>query len=150
MKQIPAALLALFLILPVLPALSEEPAPKAAAVDLLEEFVSKLEAKDYPAALKCLRLPPGMDEAKGLEVLPQFIERKEISAAGVAIIVKSGKFGKLAEVWNPERSKSLAEKAGVDLEQCYGLILDPAEVAFYWDGSKMQIIRCDDVGKLKQ
>ena len=54
------------------------------------------------------------------------------------------------EVFTPERAKSLAERAGVPEDECYGLMHENAEAGFHWTGQDFKIIRCNNVGKLKK
>ena len=113
----------------------------------LTELATALEGGDMDKAADHMMVPPGrsIDEMKPM--LPKLLEKKEISSAGVKILLEKGKFGKLADVF-PDNAGKRAERAGVKLEECYGLRLDPAEVMAHWDGSKFKLFRLDDVGKL--
>ena len=81
-------------------------------------------------------------------MLGKLIELNEISAKGIEILAAKGKWGKLAEVFEPERAAAWAEKFAVPVDQCYGFSLDKASVGFHWDGTELKLIRLNNVGKL--
>ena len=128
-------------------ALAAEPT-KADAVTVLRGLFSALEAKDYAKAAAFLQNPPGLSPEVLQKEVAKFIERNEISAAGITVLDAKGKWGKLSEAVEPARAQRFADKFGVALEACYGLALGNAEAGFFWDGKQLRIIRCDDIGKL--
>ena len=121
---------------------------KVAAIALLSDFAKNLESGDSEAAAVLMKTPPGMSETEKTESMSSFLERKEISSAGVAILTEKGSWGKLTEVF-PERGARLAEKWELDAGECWGLGYEGAQAGFHWDGEKFLLIRCDDIGKLQ-
>lgn len=132
---------------------SVSPAPvstapdREAAVEHLRKAATALEAQKYEEAATCFKLPEGAPPEMVAKELAKVVEKQEISSAGVEKLAKDGKWGPLKEVFG-EKGERWAERAKVPADQCYGLGKDPAEVGFYWDGSKFLIFRLDDVGKL--
>ena len=125
-------------------------ATKEGAAMALQGAADALDAKDYDKALEYFHIPPGATPERFKEAAPGMVEKQEISKDGVEVLVAQGKWGTLAEVLTPERAKSLAERAGVPDDQCYGLTHENAEAGFYWNGKDFKIIRCNNVGKLKK
>ncbi len=120
---------------------------KAALVAVLRDVLQALEAGDADAAVPHFILPEGMSAEKARAGVGGFLEKREISGAGIDRLEKDGRYGTLKEVF-AERGESWAERAGADLGKCYALSLDGAEVAALWDGKAFKLIRLDDVGKL--
>lgn len=118
------------------------------AVRLLRDALAALEAKDYDKAAALFRAPAGVSAEDIKTQLAKLLELQEISSAGIDILAKDGKWGKLDQSFNADQAKRIAERAGVPLDSCYGLTLRNAEAGFYWDGRQFKIIRCDDIGKL--
>jgi hypothetical protein len=125
-------------------------ATKEGAVLVLQEAAEALDAKNYDKALEYFHIPPGATPEKFKEAAPGMVEKQEISKDGVEVLAAKGKWGTLAEVFTPERAKSLAERAGVPEDECYGLTHENAEAGFHWTGQDFKIIRCNNVGKLKK
>jgi hypothetical protein len=125
-------------------------ATKEGAVMALQEAAAALDAKDYDKALEYFHIPPGATPEKFKEAAPGMVEKQEISKDGVEVLASKGNWGPLAEVFTPERAKSMAERAGVPEDQCYGLTHENAEAGFHWNGQDFKIIRCNNVGKLKK
>lgn len=120
-----------------------------AVLTRVAEALKQGKGQDVAADFK---VPAGMPaEAVGPELVKMY-ERKEISPEGVQLLAEKGEFGKLKELF-PKQAERWCERSGVNPDQCYGMKLESggevAEVGFAWDGSKLQIIRLDDVGKLK-
>jgi hypothetical protein len=120
---------------------------REAAVAHLRKTATALEAKKYDEAATYFKLPEGAPPDVIAKELAKLTEKREISSAGVEKLAKDGKWGPLKEVFG-DKGARWTERAKVPPEQCYGLGLEPAEVGFYWDGSKFLIFRLDDVGKL--
>lgn len=103
---------------------------------------------DNLAAAKHFKGPDDASQEKLVTELNKVLRNQELSMAGIEILDKEGRFGKLNEVF-PERGARWMERNGITTpEDCYGLGYGNAEVAAYWDGKKFLIIRLDDVGKL--
>lgn len=139
------------------PTESENPAAtgtptKEAGIARLEEVLAALEAKDYTKAAGFFVLPAGVPADKLAPELARLLELQEISAAGIAVLAKTGTWGKLAEVIEPERAARLAEKSGVAVDQCWGFSAESngakASVGFHYDGKELKLIRLNNVGKL--
>lgn len=122
---------------------------KEAAVQLLKSFLSAIEAKDYDKAAAMIQLPPQMTQDDIRKGLGRILELNELSAQGIDILDAKGKWGKLAEVYGAERANRFIERAGVPVDDCYGLNYESAEAGFYWDGKQFKIVRVDDIGKLR-
>ena len=121
---------------------------KELLIKTVETLHAKLEAKDWDGALKHLVLPPGADPKDAPKQLGKMIERKEVSKAGIAVLAAKGKYGKLTDI-NPERAERRAKRAGVPVDQTYGIGYEEAEVMAHWTGSEFKIFRLDDVGKIE-
>jgi len=143
--------LVVFLLTVAGPLRAQQPAApsKAEAVGILRGLFSVLEAKDYGKAIAYFQVPPGATPADLEKAAARFIELKEISAGGIAILEAKGKWGKLIETVEPARAERFAGKFGVPVAECYGLTLGNAEAGFFWDGRQLKLIRCDDIGKLE-
>jgi hypothetical protein len=118
------------------------------AVQVLRDALAALEAKDYDKAATFFKIPANATPEEIKQQLGRLLELQELSANGIDILAKDGKWGKLEEAFGVDRAQSMAERSGVPLESCYGLTLRNAEAGFYWDGKQFKIIRCDDIGKL--
>lgn len=121
---------------------------KAGLITVLRDMLAAIEAGDAAKALGYLAPPKGMKQEDGLKAVMTFVEKREISAAGIDRLAAEGKFGFLDEVFK-ERGIAWAERADVDIAKCYGLALEDAQVAAFWTGDTFKVIRVDDVGKLK-
>lgn len=121
---------------------------KAAAEKTLTELAKSLEAGDTKTAAQYVKIPEGAPADKVDEELKKTLERKEISSAGVALLVEKGKFGPAKEIF-ADRAEGWAKKSGVPVEQCWAFSLDPAEAVLFWDGKGFVAIRFDDIGKLE-
>ncbi|ODT76297.1 hypothetical protein ABS71_03560 [bacterium SCN 62-11] len=113
----------------------------------LRKAASALEAKNYAEAATYFKLPDGAPADVVAKELAKLVEKREISSQGVEKLAKEGKWGPLKEVFG-DKGLRWTERAKVPPDQCYGLGKEPAEVGFYWDGSKFLIFRLDDVGKI--
>jgi hypothetical protein len=147
---------------PTDPAPDEKPTPteadttgtptKEAGIARLKELLAALEAKDYTKAANYFVLPAGVPADKIAGGLGALIEKQEISAAGIEVLNTKGKWGKLAEVFEPERAQRFAEKSGVAVDQCWGFSAEGtgsnASVGFHYDGKELKLIRLNNVGKL--
>lgn len=122
---------------------------KEKAVQVLREVLAALEAKDYDRAAKHFQFPAKADRSKIASELAALLTRREISKKGIDVLAAKGKWGKLADVLAAKRAQGYANRFKVPLDACYGLLLEPAEAGFYWDGARFKIIRCDDIGKLQ-
>lgn len=121
---------------------------KEAMVSILLNLNTTLDTKDYKKAVTFMQPFPNLTMEKMMAALAKFQKKKEISAAGIAILAEKGKFGPLAEIF-PKRGVRFAKRAGVDVGACYALAHKGAEVAAHWDGKAFHLIRLDDVGKLR-
>lgn len=126
--------------------LSSEPSNEAAVL-LLQNFASRLEAGDFSKAALLMNTPPGISEDEKLKAMKGIIEKGEISSAGVAILAEEGTWRTLTEVF-ADRGSAWAERWELAPEKCWALGLEPAETAFVWTGDSFLLFRCDDVGKL--
>ena len=122
---------------------------KEAAVQTLRSFLAAVEAKDYDKAAAMIKLPPQLSQDDVKKGLGRILELQEISAQGIDILADKGKWGKLAEVYGEDRANHFAERAGVSVNDSYGLNYQEAEAAFYWDGQQFKITRVNNIGKLK-
>lgn len=128
---------------------AESKAPtRAAAVLLLQHFAENLEAGTLVEAGRDLMTPPSLGAEEKAKALISFLERDEISSAGVSTLAEKGTWQKLT-VAIPDRADHLAERMAANAEDCWFLGYEGAEAVFSWDGSRFQLMRCDDIGKLK-
>jgi len=123
---------------------------REAAIQVLKDTLAALEAKDWDKAASHFPFPAGTKDLG--DKLGRLIELKEISAKGIEILAASGKWGKLSEVFEPDRALRFAEKFGVPVEECWGFSVESANanasVGFHWDGKALKLIRLNNVGKL--
>jgi ethanolamine utilization microcompartment shell protein EutL len=132
---------------PAAPAQGPTAPTKEAVVGLLRDLVAALESGNHAKATEYFQLFPGMSRAQAKEAVGTLLDKREVSAAGVAILAEKGRFGPLLDVV-PDRGEAWAKKAGVDPAKCVALVHEGAEVAVYWGDVSLLLIRCDDVGKL--
>jgi hypothetical protein len=122
---------------------------KEAAVQVLRNFLAAVEAKDYDKAAAMVQTSEQVSRDEISKSLGRMLELNELSARGIDILAERGKWGKLAEVYGAERASRLIARAGVSVDDCYGLNLEEAEAGFYWDGKQFKLVRIDDIGKLR-
>ncbi len=125
-----------------------DPPTKDEVIEVLRKVADALEAKDYDLAAAHFIEYPNMTPEAMKTALAGFLEKREISKAGVEILAAKGKFGPLAEVF-PEAGARWAEKAGVPLDNCWGISWGDAQVAVAKEAGDPLIFRLDDVGKLE-
>ena len=124
-------------------------ATKDAVIAHLRATLAAIEAEDWDAAAAHFHMGPRAPKpAEFPEAFRGMVAKREISAAGIDVLAAKGTFGSLAEVF-PERGASWAERAGVPLDRCYALAHGDGEVAVYLGEGGLQLIRLDDVGKLR-
>ncbi|WP_145352305.1 tetratricopeptide repeat protein [Roseimaritima multifibrata] len=121
---------------------------KEVLIDTLNKVFGLLEQEDYVSASEYFVLPPNFRP----EMLDGFIKRSEISQTGIDVLTKDAAFGNATQSFGAERAANHADRANVDITQCYGFYHTTdeatAEVMALWDGSRFKIMRLDDVGKL--
>ena len=126
---------------------------KEAAIKHLREVLAAIEAKDWKKAVGYFAFPAAERPRNIEEQLAKLIELKEISAKGIDVLAAKGKYGKLAEVMEPEKAARFAEKFAVKVDECYGFSVESAQanatVGFHWDGTVLRLIRLNNVGKLE-
>ncbi len=113
----------------------------------LTELATALQASDVDTAAEHMMLPPDRSLEEMKPMLPRLVVKREISAEGVKLLLEKGTFGKLVDVF-PERGPKRAERLGVNVEECWAMSLDRAEVMARWTGKGFKIFRLDDVGRL--
>ncbi len=129
-------------------AAQEPEASKVILIQMLSKVHEHLEKGDFGSASAYFVVPPNFKP----EMLDGLIRLREISAAGVQQLAKEAKFGTGNEVFGAERTKQIADRAGVGTSNLYGFYHRTdeatAEVLAVWDGKGFKLIRLDDVGKL--
>ncbi len=123
---------------------SKEPT-RDAVISLLNEFHQALLDEDYNAATALYLAPTGTEDDIA-KAVPEWIDRKEISAEGIRALGKEGQFGPLLAVF-PKKGPYWAKSVGLSPETMWGLRLGPAEVAVAITEGKMRIVRLDEVGR---
>ena len=122
---------------------------KAACLQTLKDFFQLLIDAEYEAASEHLILPADFKP----EMLKDLLSRQEISQAGIEILERSAEFGLASTVFGAKRAEYFANRAGVEVENCYGFNHETdaatAEVIGLWDGSRFKFFRIDDIGKLQ-
>ncbi len=121
---------------------------KEQAVQVLKDFHAALQAQDYDKAVTFLQPHPMIKPEALKKDLAEFLKRKEISAKGIEILAAKGTWGKLEEVFEAARARSMAQRFKVSVDSCFGFKLKEAEAAFFWNGEQLKIIRCNDIGQL--
>lgn len=122
---------------------------KAKLIQTLKTLYPLLEKKDYQSAASSFVLPPNFQP----QMLDGFIERREISADGIAVLEKDAVFATAVKAFGQERAEAFAKRAAVSVDDCYGFNHETdvatGEVMAQWDGTNFKLIRLDDVGKLE-
>lgn len=126
---------------------SHEPT-RDAVISLLNEFHRALLDEDFDAATELYLAPTGTEDDIA-KAVPEWIDRKEISAEGIRTLEREGHFGPLLEVF-PEKGPYWAKSVGLSPETMWGLRLGPGEVAVAITGGKMRIVRLDEVGRISR
>ena len=124
------------------------PPTKDAVIARLRDFLKTLQAEDYERAGTFLVDFPGMSDEARKQAVAGFIPKEEISDAGIDILAERGEFGPLKDVF-PDDADRLAERAGVPVDRCYGILCGDAQVAVFQKGDSLLLFRLDDVGKLR-
>jgi len=87
------------------------------------------------------------------ELLQDLLKNRELSEEGIAVLKDLGLFGTAEARLGNERAKALADRAGQNLDTCYGISIVhnsvSADVLASWDGSRFKIFRVNNVGKLE-
>jgi hypothetical protein len=126
------------------------PAPgKEQAVQHLRAFFAALDARDFDTAATFLKTPPNTTAAELKRMMTRMLEQREITREGLEVFIPRATWGKLADV-QPDKAEAWAKKFEVPVDECWGLIYEKAQAAFYFDGKQLKIIRCNDIGKLKK
>ncbi|QEG40263.1 tetratricopeptide repeat protein [Roseimaritima ulvae] len=114
----------------------------------LRQVFRLLDKEDYVAASQYFVLPPNFQP----EMLNGFIQRSEISSVGIDVLERDAAFGKAVQTFGGERAAHHANRAKLDVQQCYGFYHrsdeGTGEVMAFWDGNAFKLLRLDDVGKL--
>lgn len=122
---------------------------KATMLKTLSEFWERLEQKELDAASEYLVLPPNFEP----EMLSVFAERRELSREGIQCLEQHATYGKATDLFGPDRAKHFADRAKVDVDQCYGFLVDidgaSAEVVGFWNGTGFKLVRVNNVGQLQ-
>ena len=122
---------------------------KATMIKTLSEFWDRLEQKELDEASEYLVLPPNFKP----EMLSVFTERRELSREGIQCLEQNATYGKAADLFGQDRAELFAERANVDVDQCYGFSLETdgvsAEVVGFWNGTRFKLVRVNNVGQLE-
>ncbi|WP_145167393.1 tetratricopeptide repeat protein [Rubripirellula lacrimiformis] len=125
---------------------------KSALIDTLNDVFRLLEKEDYLAASEYFSLPPDFPPELRPGMLSDIIRLNEISQSGIDVLNQDATFGPATETFGSQRAKVHAERAQVDVNQCYGFYhttdRETGEVMAFWDGDGFKLTRLDDVGKL--
>lgn len=119
------------------------------AIAKLNATLTALNKKDYDALKDLLAVPRGFKFEDLKKRAPKLLEQKEISEAGIKALSKSGRFGKLLQIF-PQQGPQWTRRFGIgDPSGCYGFRNQNAEVAFCKLSGKWKMIRLNNVGKLQ-
>ncbi len=123
---------------------------KASMVSHLESLMAAIEGKKWDEAAGYLSTGKGMPSRDDVpEALAGLVKKREISAAGIAILAEKGTFGTLADaIASGTQGKGLAKRRGVPEAECYALHFGDAFVAVHASGDGLKLLELDDVGKL--
>lgn len=135
-----------------------EDAPKRTALQATEHFAQALFARDSQALLQAVALPIALQDRTAPEQAEFLLKalRDEVSAEGLAVLRRRGKFGPLATIF-PAEAKQWAAQAGVQVEDCVAFRLDQspghcAEVVLLLSpnsnpcpSTSYKIVRCNNV-----
>ena len=132
----------------VRPSCAQDEPSQQVMIKTLSEFWDLLEQKDHVAASEFLVLPPNFKP----EMLSVFAERRELSREGIECLEQKGSYGKAVDLYGQDRANLFAERANVDVEKCYGILLETegvsAEVVGFWNGNRFKLVRVNNVGQL--
>ncbi|MBM4073461.1 MAG: hypothetical protein FJ271_31735 [Planctomycetes bacterium] len=124
---------------------------KEAAARTRKGFFAALDAKDFDKAVSYLHIPEEFKDQidKVKSGLAEVRGTKEISKAGIDILARKGKWGKLKDIQGEPEARRMARE-GVDLDSCFGLFVGTrAGAAFYWNGKRFLITYFNNIGHLQ-
>ncbi len=128
---------------------NEAPLTHEAALGQLRSVAERLQNHDYRSMDEVFAIPPGATAAELFAQLPSLVQDQEISAGGVEVLAREGRWGPLSALEDAERLSTYAARFGFAASDCLGLQRPPAEVVFCRDAEgRYRIVRLDDVGKL--
>lgn len=121
---------------------------KELLIKTLQVFLHQIENKHYAATRPNVYVPDDFIMSRFHDSL----ERQEISAIGIKILVERGKFGNAVEVFGKARAESLTKRVQVPVAESYGYVakvgVQQGEALAHWVGDRFKLLRADDIGKL--
>ncbi len=123
-----------------------EPSKKL-MLDSLSVLLHHIENEHYEQAKARVYVPEDFPAAKFKDT----IERRELSANGIGVMRKIGKYGTAKEVFGATRAQFLCERVQVPVDDCFGVIAvadAQGETLAHWKGDQFKFLRADDIGKL--
>jgi len=119
----------------------------------LRSIAAALNAGTADDLLQTVVLPAavsGRTSAEQTEFLSKAL-RDEISAEGLAVLRREGKFGPLQELF-PQEAATWAAQAGVKPEDCVAFRMERdsirAEVVLVREGNTHRVVRCNNVKQM--
>jgi hypothetical protein len=116
------------------------------AVATLRDLAQAVRAEDYERAAALMQAPPA--PAKRDQEMKRLLWAQEISEPGLEVLARDGRWGQLDAVVPPREAAKMAQRAGVPLDRCYGLVLKGARAALAWTGDAFKVIRVESIGRL--
>ena len=126
----------------------QEKPTKDKALEVLRPFFNALLARDFDTAMKLVLAPGDRAEAARKE-LKDLITDRHISAKGIAALARTGKWGRLDELFSKNQVESMTLDGKIKVDSCFGLAIEGVGAGFYWDGKQLKILRCVDIGLLQ-
>lgn len=124
-----------------------------AAASALADVFWLLAAEDYDGASELMRTPRDSESRSAtIQRMPRLLENRELSLAGIEVLAETCRFGLLTDIL-PNRADTYLRAADVDSpDQLYALHSREdganAEAVLYWNGSRLQVVGFNNVGKL--
>ena len=115
----------------------------------LKSVYELLSDGDYDGAAEYFKGPEGMPKAMLAKELRGILEKRELSMEGIEVLDRKGKFGTLSEIFPDHAEGWMARNKLSPDAECYAISYEGAEVAAHWTGDRFELIRLDDVGKIK-
>lgn len=126
----------------------QEPS-KGQLIDTLTLAWQAIDEERWQDAEQYFVVPANSDPS----MLAALIKNRELSLAGIRILEQEGEFINAIAAFGEQRAQALAERAAVDVRQCYGIVFATeevtAEIMAVWQSERFKLVRVDDVGKLE-
>ena len=124
--------------------------PKENAQAILRDVVAALEEHDYEEALRVFRVPASLRRAEAVDALAGFLERREISDAGLEVLFALGRWGLLTDLIGRDKAQAFADRVQLPVGALWGYFgpNDEGQAIFVLGKTSLELVRVDDIGDL--